>query len=136
MNFALVDVIVVTAAVVCAGIGFTVWRFKARTPHDDATTTLLKRFFDGKACAICKQPIPPVHRMGSKPGLLNPATHETHSWDEIPNVNLSTALETELPLCFACEVAESFRQRFPNLVVDGDRSVQDAQPQDRLRTSS
>jgi hypothetical protein len=136
MNLALVDVIIVTAAAVCAGIAFTVWRFRARPPHDHETTELLKRFFDGKECAICKHPIPPVHPMGLKPGLLNRATHETHSWDEIPNVNLSAALETELPLCSACEVAESFRQRFPNLVVDRDRSRQDAESPDRLKTGS
>ena len=136
MNLALVDVIIATAAAVCAGIAFTVWRFKASTAHDQATTKLLKRFFDGKACAICKRPIPPVHRMGLKPGFFNPATRETHSWDEIPNVDLSTALETHLPLCSACEVAESFRQRFPDLVVDRDRSLRDAQPPDRLEAGS
>lgn len=123
MNLALVDVITVTAAALAVGLAFTVWRFKARHGHDRATDRLLKRFFDGKACAICKRPIPPVHRTGPKPGLLNPATHETHSWEEIPNVNLSTELETYLPVCSTCEVAESFRQRFPNLVVEGDRSV-------------
>ena len=120
MNLTLVDVIIATAVAVCAGMAFTVWRFKARAGHDHATNELLKHFFDGKECAICKRPIPPVHGMGLKPGLLNPATHETHSWLEIPNVNLSTALETHLPLCSECEVAESFRQRFPDLVVDRD----------------
>jgi len=120
MNLALADVVIATAAAVCAGIAFTVWRFTARRAHDHAATELLKRFFEGKECAICKRPIPPVHGMGLKPGLLNPATHETHSWVEIPDVDLSTALETHLPLCSACEVAESFRQRFGDLVVDRD----------------
>ena len=136
MNLAPVDVIIVTAAALCAGIAFTLWRFKASAPHDRATTRLLERFFDGKECAICKRPIPPVHRGGLKPGLLNPATHETHSWDEIPTVNLAAVLETHLPLCSACEVAESFRQRFPDLVVDRDRSLQDAHSPDRIRAGS
>ena len=136
MNLALVDVVIVTAAAVCVGIAFTVWRFKASQPHDRATTRLLTRFFDGKVCAICKRPIPPVHRMGLKPGLLNPATRETHSWDEIPNADLATALETYLPLCSECEVTESFRQRFPDRVVDNDRSLQDARPDDRIKANS
>ncbi len=136
MNLALVDIIIATAAAVCVGIAFTVWRFKATTAHDHATFELLKRFFDGKECAICKRPIPPVHRTGLKPGLLNPTTHEMHSWDEIPNVNLSTALETQLPVCSACEVAESFRQRFPGLVVDRERSLQDAHSHDRIGAGS
>jgi hypothetical protein len=141
VTFSLVVIIVAaTAAVVSAGIVFTVRGFKASAAratgpekdgpetHDHATTGLLKRFFDGKECAICKRPIPPVSRTGLKPGLLNPATHETYSWDEIPNVNLSTALETFRPLCSGCQVAESFRRRFPDLVVDRDRSLQNARP--------
>lgn len=100
----------------------------AISPHDHATTELLTRFFDGKACAICDRPIPPVHRTGMKPGLVNPATHETHAWDEIPNDNLSAMLETGLPLCSACQIAESFRQRHPDLVLDRDRSVPHAPP--------
>jgi len=135
MNLALAAIIT-TVAAVCAGIIFTVRAFRAPAGHDHATTELLKRFFDGKECAICKRPIPPVHRMGLKPGLLNPATHEAHSWDEIPNVNLSTALETHLPVCSACGVAESFRQRFPDLVVDQDRSLQDAHSPDRTGAGS
>lgn len=150
MNTPLVVIIVIaTAAAVSAGIVFTVRGFKASAAratgaekdgnhtadathaaisrHDHPTTELLKRFFDGKNCAICKRPIPPVHRTGLKPGLLNPSTHETYSWNEIPTVNLSTALENHLPLCSACQVAESFRHRFPDRVVDRDRPVQDAQ---------
>lgn len=136
MNLALVDVVIATAAAVCAGIAFTLWRFKASPPHDRATTRLLERFFDGKACAICQRPIAPVHRMGLKPGLLNPATHETYSWDEIPNENLATALETYRPLCSECEVAESFRRRFPDRVVDRDRTRQEAPAPNRIEAGS
>lgn len=140
MNLPLFVIIIIgTAAAVSAGIVFTVRGFKASAAratgaekdahdtadaapaisrHDHATTELLKRFFDGKECAICKRPIPPVHRTGLKPGLLNPATHETYSWDQIPHENLAAALETQLPLCSGCVVAESFRKRFPDLVVD------------------
>ena len=159
MNLPLLVIIVIgTAAAVSAGIVFTIRGFKASdaratgtetdthhpaegshaqiSRHDHAAIELLKRFFDGKSCAICKRPIPPVHRTGLKPGLFNPATHETHSWNEIPDVNLSTALQTQLPVCSSCQVAESFRQRFPDRVVDRDRSVQEAHRVDRLGTGS
>jgi hypothetical protein len=126
MNWTLADILVATGVALAAAITFTVWRFKGGAAHDHATNKLLKRFFEGKACAICKRPIPAVHLMDMKPGLLNPKTRETVSWDQIPNVDLSTALETHLPLCPECEVAESFRQRFPDRVVDGDRSLKDA----------
>lgn len=149
-------VIIASAAVVGTGIYLTLRGFKAsearaagldvsghhasagnhttvaKVPHDSATTERLKRFFDGKTCAVCKKPIPPVHRTGLKPGLLNPESHETRAWDHIPNENLSSALETDLPLCSECVVAESFRHRHPDLVVDRDRPQHDAQPPDRI----
>ena len=119
MNLPVVEILFIAAAL-CVGIVLTVRAFKRKEGHDPATTELLTRFFDGKQCAICKQPIPPVRRMGLKPGLLNPTTRDTHAWNEIPTENLSSALETLLPLCSACGGAESFRQRFRNLVLDRD----------------
>ncbi len=158
MTLSLLVVLVVTGVAVGGGLAYTLRWFKAGAegapdaerdgahaleaahaailPHDSATTELLKRYFDGKECAICKRPIPPVHRTGLKPGLWNPETHKAHSWDEIPNTGLSGMLETELPLCSTCQVAESFRQRFPDLVVDRDRSVEDAHAHDRIEAGS
>jgi hypothetical protein len=145
VNVPLVVIIVVaTAGLVGAGLAFTFRGFKASdaratrpensgqrpsdaahpvSRHNPATDDLLKRFFDGKNCAVCKRPIPPVQRSGLKPGLLNPVTHQTHAWDQIPNENLAVMLEQELPVCNACQLAESFRQRFPDRVVDRDRSA-------------
>jgi hypothetical protein len=136
-------VFAVTAAVLWAGTVITFRAFKASAVpatgpadsnhhtveaahtsiarHDRVTTDLLKRFFDGKACAICKRPIPTVQRTGMKPGLMNRETHATYSWDHIPNENVPSMLESHLPVCFDCQLAESFRQRFPDLVVDRDR---------------
>jgi hypothetical protein len=150
-------VIIASAAAVSGGIYLTVRGFRAsearaaaqngssnapadtaRTAvarHDLSTIELLKRFFDGKECAVCKRAIPPV-RTGPKPGLLNPSTHETYSWDQIPHDNLSSLLETQVPLCPACQVAESFRQRHPDLVVDRDRPHQGAHAADRIPARS
>jgi hypothetical protein len=145
----LVVILGATAAVVSAGIYLTLRGFKASevrangnghdtvapppapaaavSRHDHATDEQLKRFFDGKDCAMCKRPIPPVHRTGPKPGLWSPTTHDTLSWDQIPNGDVSASVEGRLPLCPACQVAESFRQRFPDHVVDRERSLRNAQ---------
>jgi len=72
-----------------------------------------------------------VQRTGLKPGIRNPATHETQSWDQIPNENLSSALQTQVPLCSTCQVTESFRQHHPELVVDRDRTTHDTHAHDR-----
>jgi len=141
----LVVILGATATAVSAGIYLTLRGFKASearangnghataapaqtapSRHDHATNEQLKRFFDGKQCVICKRPVPPIHRTGLKPGLWNPTTHETHSWDQIPNGDLSSMLEGQLALCPSCVVAESFRQRFPDRVVDRERSLQSA----------
>ena len=141
-------VIIATAAVVSAGIYLTLRGFKASearangaapdghhepsagaphvTRHDHATYELLKRFFDGKACAICRRAIPPVHRTGLKPGLMNPDTHDMQPWDEIPNGHTASAFQNRLPVCPSCVVAESFRHRFADRVVDRDRALSDA----------
>jgi hypothetical protein len=132
-------VLIATAAAVGAGIYLTLRGFRASearanggapngadtaagahhvTRHDHATNEQLKRFFDGKACTLCQRPIPPVHRTGLKPGLLHAETHEMQSWDEIPNGAAPSALENRLPLCPSCVVAESFRHRFADRVVD------------------
>lgn len=143
----LVVVALATAAVVSAGLAFTIRGFKASAAragdphknghepvsnghaisrHDPATLEQLKRFFDGKECAVCRKSIPPVQRTGLKPGVWNPTTHEAHSWDEIPNGDLTSALDGELALCASCMVAEKFRQRFPDRVVDRERALQNA----------
>lgn len=92
----------------------------AVAPEETLATNMLKRWFAGKSCAMCQRGIPPVHPGEPKPGLMNVAspTHETLSWDEIPTEQLPAVLETHLPVCASCHVAESFRRQFPDLVVD------------------
>jgi hypothetical protein len=152
-------VLIATAAAVSAGLYLTVRGFKASaaraaagnghshdhsgaapapsvSKHDQATIDLLKRFFDGKACGICKRPIPQVQRTGPKPGLLDPATHHAYSWDHIPHDNLTSVLDTHVPLCSTCAVAEAFREHHPELIVDRDRSNPSAPSPNRLATGS
>lgn len=93
-------------------------------PHDAATTAQLRRFFDGKVCASCNRPIPPLQLGDLRPGLLNTDTQETIAWDDIPPADLSRTLETHVPICSHCLVAESFRRAHPELVVDRHRTVQ------------
>ena len=90
----------------------------AIAPHDTLATTLLQRFFEGKRCAICRRAIAPIHGAQPKPGLFNVATHEVLAWEEIPAQNLPDALATHLPVCANCQVAETFRRQFPDLVTD------------------
>lgn len=134
----LVVVLLATAAVVGIGIFFTLRAFRAENrppvqvkpthaksnPHDAATTAQLKHFFEGKQCAACIRPIPPMHAGDLRPGLLNANTHEAIAWDDIPAANLSTTLESHVAICSNCLMIETFRRQHPELVVDRHRTIE------------
>ncbi|OFW11832.1 MAG: hypothetical protein A3H96_27295 [Acidobacteria bacterium RIFCSPLOWO2_02_FULL_67_36] len=135
---ALVIALLGTAAVVGAGMFFTFRGFRAanrppvevkpahakNNPHDAAMTAELKHFFEGKQCSACSRPIPPVHAFELRPGLLNADTREAIAWVEIPAANLSTTLESHVPICSNCLVIETFRRQHPDLVVDRHRTIE------------
>jgi hypothetical protein len=139
----LVIALLTTVALVGAGIFFTIRGFRTlnRPPvvvkpeHDSATTAHLKHFFEGKQCAACSLPISLAHDDELRPGLLNANTHEAIAWDYIPAANLSTTLESHVPICPNCLVVETAIGRFatawgnvpptaPDLVVDRPRTIE------------
>jgi hypothetical protein len=133
----LVIALLAFGAVVSGGMYFTFRGFRAanRQPveakpspalsngRDAATLAQLKRFFEGKQCAACSRPIPPVHAYEVRPGLLHTKTRETIPWDDIPTADLSTTLASHEAICSDCAVAETFRRQHPDLVVDRRRPV-------------
>ena len=92
----------------------------AVSPEDTLAETMLKKWYVGRTCAICREAIGPIHANQPRPGLMNVAspTHETLTWDEIPADQLPSVLESHLPVCARCQVAETFRRQFPDLVTD------------------
>lgn len=89
-------------------------------PKQTLAFEILKQWYAGKHCAVCRRAIPPLEHMGPKPGLMNLSSpgHELLTWEEIPAENLPVMFQTHLPVCSHCQVAESFRRQFPDLVVD------------------
>jgi hypothetical protein len=136
MNPVLLVVVVLAAITIVGGTYFSLRYFTRasrppvevkpgrvkRNPHDAATTAQLKHFFEGKHCAACSRPIPPVHAGELHPGLLNATTHEAIAWENIPAANLSTTLESHVTICSSCLTVETFRRQYPELVVDRHRS--------------
>jgi hypothetical protein len=92
----------------------------AGTSLDKEALTTLKQWYVGRECAVCKREIGPVHGSEPRPGLLNVAatTPEIMTWDDIPPGHLKTMLDSHLPVCASCALAESFRRRFPDRVTD------------------
>jgi hypothetical protein len=87
-------------------------------PEDTLVDTLFKTWYAGKTCAICRRPIPLIRPMDPRPGLFNPASRQILDWKDIAPEAVPAALETHLPVCSNCAVAESFRAQYPDLPVD------------------
>ena len=92
----------------------------AVAPEDTSAWGVLKHWYAGKSCALCGHEIGVVHHGQPKPGLINVASgaHETMIWEDIPVERLQVLLQSYLPVCANCALAETFRQQFPDLVVE------------------
>lgn len=127
----LVVFLLATAAVLCAGVFFTIQGFRAadhppadaKPGHPKGIMAQLTQFFEGKPCTACSRPIPSVYDGELRPGLLNASTHEAIAWDDIPAANLSTTLESHVPICSNCLSLEMVRRQHPELAVDRHRPV-------------
>ena len=80
--------------------------------------TIAAHFLTGRRCAICGHAIDPIDTAAVPPGLLDPVTHSVVAWDEVPAEQLREVFTTRRALCANCTLAESFRRRHPDLVVD------------------
>lgn len=90
------------------------------SPEDTLATSLLKRWYAGRTCAVCKRAITTVRTAEPRPALLkvDQAGNRIVSWNDIAPEALPAALETHLPVCADCALAESFRRQFPERVTD------------------
>jgi hypothetical protein len=86
-------------------------------PEACLVRTMLERWYEGKACAYCRRPFGPTHWHDHKPGLRSPEGR-LREWADVPPETLTEVLRTHQPVCWNCLVAEGFRLRFPDLVVE------------------
>lgn len=86
-------------------------------PADCLARTMLTRWYDGRACAFCRQPIGEIHWSDHKPALRAP-DGGTVGWESIRAEELPGVLASHAPVCWNCHVAETLRRRHPELIVD------------------
>ncbi|MFQ5741159.1 MAG: hypothetical protein ACE5JX_19320 [Acidobacteriota bacterium] len=86
-------------------------------PQDCLLRTLLVRWYRGKSCVLCGKPFQEIHWHDRKPGLMKP-NRETAMWSEFRPEQIPEILSTYLPVCWNCHIAETFRRKYPELVVD------------------
>jgi hypothetical protein len=77
---------------------------------------VLMRWYRGKTCFYCGKPFEELHWTDHKPALQS-AKGMLVRWNEVSVENISMVLETHLPVCWNCYIAQSFRDEHPDLVV-------------------
>ena len=87
------------------------------SPENCLIRTILTNWYTGKRCAVCGKQFGNVNWLDRKPSLMSPGK-PSRDWSEIPPLEIPHALEVDMPVCFDCHVAEEFRRRYPELVVD------------------
>ena len=77
---------------------------------------LLMRWYRGKTCCYCAKPFEELHWVDHKPALQNPEGLLMR-WREVPVEDISMVMDTHLPVCWNCYIAQSFFREHPDLVV-------------------
>jgi hypothetical protein len=91
-------------------------------PMDCLLRTILAKWYEGKVCVLCRKPIPRINwlevsALEQQPALLDPQGR-VRAWTDFRPEKLPEALATHRAVCWNCQLAERFRHRFPELVVD------------------
>jgi hypothetical protein len=74
------------------------------------------QWYRGKKCVYCSQSFTELHWIDHQPALQDPSG-KLVAWKEVLIDNLDKVLETHLPVCWNCYIAQKFRQDHPDLVV-------------------
>jgi hypothetical protein len=97
------------------GCGQECLRQIERAPEDCLVRTIVTKWYEGKNCALCGQPIREVEWLGHKPALLDP-NRKTVYWDSIPAEKLPEVFTTHGPVCWDCHVAATLLREHPEVV--------------------
>ncbi len=81
--------------------------------------TILTHWYEGKRCRVCDKPFETVHWHDHKPAVMD-LEGRIKTWEDMPPEKLVDGLQHFSPVCWDCQVAENFRQKYPDLVTDRD----------------
>jgi hypothetical protein len=88
------------------------------SPEECMVREVLGNWYAGKACVYCRKPFGEINWIEHRPALSDPERKRIYLWQEIPPETLPDVLKTYLPVCWNCQVAETFRREYPELVVE------------------
>lgn len=86
-------------------------------PEDCLVRAILTKWYEGRKCAFCGTPFGEINWLDHKPALMSPEK-VTVEWSDVPTEEIPKVLATHMPVCWNCHTVETFRRRYPELVVD------------------
>jgi len=87
------------------------------SPGDCLVRSILSRWYSGKVCASCGQPFEEIDWISREPALVL-ADKTTVDWSQVRAESLQETLDSALPICFACHMANTLVREHPELVVE------------------
>ncbi len=93
-------------------------------PENCLVSSVLEKWYRDKECAFCERPFDKIDLIDHKPALLNPEG-VTVEWKQIPVSAVMAAMNTYLPVCWNCHIAQTFRREHADLVVDRSLPLND-----------
>ena len=85
-------------------------------PDGGLVSGVLMQWYRGKKCVYCGQPFHELGWTDHQPALQSPSG-QLVEWKEVLLDDVRNVLETHLPVCWNCYIAQSFRLDHPDLVV-------------------
>jgi hypothetical protein len=85
-------------------------------PERCLVSGVLMRWYSGKECVYCTKYFPEIHWSDHRPAVRSPEGRLL-TWNEVSIDQLQQVLQTHLPVCWNCYIAQSFRLDHPDLVV-------------------
>jgi hypothetical protein len=86
-------------------------------PQNCLVWTKVSDWYRNRTCVYCHKPFGELHWHDHRPALLG-RDRKTVEWSEVPAEKLPELFETHLPVCWSCHIAETFRRKYPERVID------------------
>lgn len=89
------------------------------SPADCLVRTIVGNWYRGKACSLCAKPFGDSDWYAHKPCFMD-RERNTFEWATIRPETIPDVLAASKPICWTCHTVETFRRKFPELVVNRD----------------
>jgi len=76
------------------------------SPEECLVFTILSKWYEGKTCSCCGEPVGHISHWQHNPCLISPDLR-MFEWKDVPVEKIPQVLESHAPVCWRCLVAET-----------------------------